>query len=114
MNISITNCMTIQGTKPYIEDTCGYHNDTVWVFDGATSLSDTTYPDTLVHDFARYLNDGMYHALSINNGSLNGILAQALFYCRSKLGTINFIHPYDVLSCAGVVARLSDNDVEYL
>lgn len=114
MNISITNCMTIQGTKPYIEDTCGYHNDTVWVFDGATSLSDTTYPDTLVHDFTRYLHDGMYHALSINNGSLNGILAQALFYCRSKLGTINFIHPYDVLSCAGVIARLSENEIEYV
>lgn len=114
MNISINNCMTIQGTKPYIEDTCGYHNNTIWVFDGATSLSDTTYPDTLVHDFTRYLNDGMHRALAMNPGSLDGVLAHALFYVRHKLGAIEFAHPYDVLSCAGVVARLSDNDVEYL
>lgn len=114
MNISITNCMTIQGTKPYIEDTCGYHNNTIWVFDGATSLSDTTYPDTLVHDFTRYLNEGMHHALSINAGDLDGVLSHALFYVRHKLGVIKFDNPYDVLSCAGVVARLYEDEVEYI
>lgn len=114
MNISINNCMIIQGTKPYVEDVCGYHDDILWVFDGATSLSDTTYPDTLVHDFTRYLNEGMYHALSINNGSLNDILEQALVYCHEKLGVMHFEHPYDVLSCAGVIARLSDNEVQYV
>lgn len=114
MNISINNCMTIQGTKTYIEDTCGYHNNTIWVFDGATSLSDATYPDTLVHDFTRYLNDGMYHALTMNPGSLDGVLSHALFYVRHKLGVIKFDNPYDVLSCAGVVARLYEDEVEYI
>ena len=114
MNISVNNCVTIQGTKPYLEDTCGYLNDTIWVFDGATSVSDESYPDTLVHDFIRYLNEGMYHALSINTDALDGVLSHALFCVRHKLGVIEFDNPYDVLSCSGVVARLYEDEIEYV
>lgn len=113
--MTIENCVSMQGTKPFIEDCCGYKRDTIWVFDGATSLSDASkYSSWIVHDFMRYVHEGMYYATQEPCGDLKAIMQGSLRYAQAKLGGIVFDHPYDMLSFAGVVARLHDDHVEFL